>query len=192
MSSAGATPRPSPATEADLLAADPDGPRYELIDGELVEKESSPRHSLAQVVLSAALHPSYGRRGGGGGQGGGWWILSEVYVRLGSVVLVPDLAGWRRERLPALPDSEIIDTRPDWVCEIVSAGHAGRDFIRKRRLYHQQQVPHYWIIDPRNEALMVLQWTPQGYLEILLAEKGDFVRAEPFADIELVVAELFG
>lgn len=190
MSRSAATPRATPATEADLLAQPPDGARFELIDGELVEKEASRRHSHGQAQLAAALIPPYGRRRGSDGPGG-WRILTEPYVRFGAQVLRPDLGGWHRDRLAGTPDEEVIEVRPDWVCEIVSVGHAGNDLVRKRRLYHQHGVPHYWLLEPRTETLLVLRWTPQGYLEVLAAGRGEVVRAEPFMEVDLAVSSLF-
>jgi Uma2 family endonuclease len=81
--------------------------------------------------------------------------------------------------------------RPDWVCEILSTNKSN-DVIRKKRVYHRHQVPHYWIIDPAKETLAVYRWTADGYVEILAAERGETVRAEPFDAIPLQVGVLFG
>jgi len=86
----------------------------------------------------------------------------------------------------------VVRVRPDWVCEIISPRKAAHDLIRKKRIYHQHEVPYYWIVDPRDESLTVLQWTAKGYLEILAAVRGERVRAEPFPAIELPVGVLFG
>lgn len=82
--------------------------------------------------------------------------------------------------------------RPDWVCEVVSPSNASNDLVRKLRVYHRCQIPHYWLVDPGNETLTVLRWTPDGYLTALTAGRTDRVRAEPFAEIELRVGALFG
>ena len=95
-----------------------------------------------------------------------------------SRVLIPDLAGWRRERLPRLPDSRPVRVRPDWVCEIVSPTSARRDRVRKMNVYHAAGVPHYWLIDPQDETLTVYRWTAEGYLHVLGATREDRVRAE--------------
>lgn len=190
MSSA-ATPLKRPATEEDLLALPHDGPTFELIDGELVERAVTGLHSRGQFVLAAHLHGPYHHRGGPRGPGG-WHFGTEPYVRLGTQVRRPDLAGWRREHLSRPPQKrEIIAVRPDWVCEILSPGHESNDLVRKRRLYHQHEIPHYWILDPRDQSLMVLRWMAQGYLEVLVAGRDEVVRAEPFDQVELAVAELF-
>jgi Uma2 family endonuclease len=196
MSSAAAnTPaRLSPmATEADLLALPEEGQGWELIDGELVQKEGGAHHSRAQNKLGSRVEP-FDRRKGGGDAPGGWWILTEQLVRFGVHTLRPDLAGWLRERMPRLPRLEedaVLDLRPDWICEIISPRKAAHDLVKKKRIYHQHEVPHYWIIDPRDETLTVHRWSAAGYVQVLLAQRGERVRAEPFELVELAVAELF-
>lgn len=192
MSRDAATPLKRPATEADLLALPEEGRGFELIDGELIEKQAGARHGYAQVAVSGVLHP-FRRRGGG--DSGGWWILTEQLVRFPPDTLRPDLAGWRRERLPTLPVLEedgVLDLRPDWICEIISPRKAAHDLVKKKRIYHRHQVPHCWIIDPRDETLTVHRWSDAGYVQVLLAQREDVVRAEPFDLVELAVAELFG
>jgi Uma2 family endonuclease len=193
MSSAALKILPGAATLADLLALPEQGRGFELIDGELIEKQAGFRHGRAQFNLAGLLSP-YRRGGGGPERPGGWWFLTEQLVAFSSQVLRPDVAGWLRERLPEPPedDDAVVTVRPDWVCEIISPRNAARDRILKKRIYHQHQVPHYWIVDPRDESLTVLQWTAKGYLELLVAQRGERVRAEPFPSLELQVGVLFG
>jgi Uma2 family endonuclease len=183
-----------PATEADLLALPDEGRGYELLDGELVEKQSGYRHGLAHMRLGQSLVP-YDRRPGGGDRPGGWRFLIEQLVRFESgQTLRPDVAGWLRERLPEPPEDEdtVVQVRPDWVAEIISPSNAGNDLVKKRRIYHRHGVPHYWIVDPRDESLTVLRWAPEGYLGVLVAERAERVRAEPFTAVEWLVGVLFG
>jgi Uma2 family endonuclease len=183
-----------PATEADLLALPDEGRGYELIDGLLVEKHAGFHHGRAQLRLRDPLAP-YDRRAGSGGRPGGWWFLAEQLVRFDAgQTLRPDVAGWLRERLPEPPkDADaVVQVRPDWVAEIISPTNAGNDLVKKRRIYHKHGVPHYWIVDPRDETLTVMRWTPDGYLGVLLAERSERVRAEPFAAVEWLVGVLFG
>ena len=193
--SSGARPQlPCPASEQDLLGLPEEGRGYELIDGELLEKEAGFRHGRAQFTMASLLAP-YNRRSGGGDRPGGWWFLTEQLVEFApGRVLRPDVAGWLRERLAEPPkhDDAIVRVRPDWVCEIISPKKPNEDLIRKRRIYHAQEVSFYWIVDPRDELLFVLQWTAKGYLEVLIAQRGERVRAEPFAAIEFPVGALFG
>jgi Uma2 family endonuclease len=185
------SPRRGSATLADLLRIPEDERYHEVVDGVLVEKDAaSGRHGGAQLRLGAQLDP-YNRRPGGRAPGG-WWFASEVEVQFEDTqVFRPDLAGWRRERLAELPAEVPITVRPDWVCEILSKNRTN-DLVKKKRVYHRHQVGHYWILDPVAETLSVNRWSADGYVEVLIAERADVVRAEPFGDIELRVGGLFG
>jgi Uma2 family endonuclease len=91
-----------------------------------------------------------------------------------------------------MPTDTPITVVPDWIGEVLSPTNAGTDTVTKMSLYHQNQVGHYWIIDPERETLTVHRWTPDGYLYALGARRGDRVRAEPFEGVELQVGVLFG
>lgn len=176
---------------ADLLAIPEDERNHELIEG-VVEKKgaSTGEHGHAQFRLSACLAP-YGRRSGGRWPGG-WWLGISVDIYLDAAnVFCPDVAGWRRDRVPEAPRGIPVMARPDWVCEILSTNRRN-DLIKKKRVYHRHAVPHYWIIDPVEETLSVYRWSPDGYVEILATERGERVRAEPFDAIELLVGIFFG
>jgi Uma2 family endonuclease len=120
------------ATYEDLLKV-PEHLVAEIIDGELV---TSPRpafrHAAAASSLGADIHTAFGRTRGGGP--GGWVILIEPEVHIVGQVLVPDIAGWRRQRMPEIPDVAFVELAPDWVCEISSQSTAAMDRTRKR--YH--------------------------------------------------------
>ena len=180
------------ATAAELAQLPPDV-RAEIIDGAIVEKASpSAEHSDAQGGAIVHLRGPFHRRPGGD-QPGGWWILPEIEIELDLYeVYRPDIAGWRRERTPERPRGRQVKTRPDWVCEVLSPSNASNDLVTKLRVYHRSQVTHYWIVDPQNETLTVLRWTPDGYLAALTAGRTDRVRAEPFDAVELPVGVLFG
>jgi Uma2 family endonuclease len=176
------------ATAADLLVLE----RHEVVDGELVEKAApSFEHGGAQIVIGGLLL-GYSGRGGGRGPGG-WWLGTEVEIELEPhQVYLPDVTGWRIERVPERPHGRPIRIAPDWVCEILSPSTASRDLGRKQRGYHRAHVGHFWIIDPQNLSLTVLRWSETGYPIVLSAGPGEVVRAEPFDAAELSVAEIFG
>ncbi|MDC3959341.1 Uma2 family endonuclease [Polyangium jinanense] len=186
-----APPAPPPATLEDLYAIPEEKRRHELIEGSIVEKGAATvRHGSSQWALSGWTAP-FGRRPGGRFPGG-WWFSTEVDVFFDATnTFIPDIAGWRRERLLELPTDFPIRVRPDWVCEILSTNRRN-DLVKKKRVYHRHEVPHYWIVDPVEESLSVYRWEPAGYLEILVAERGERVRAEPFDAIPLQVGILFG
>ena len=169
----------------------PDDARFELIDGELVEKAAPTfEHGVAQFNLSGALAP-FGRKGGSG-RPGGWWFGSEVDIALDGRVYRPDLAGWWRERVPAPIKERPVPVRPDWICEIVSESNRTTDTVTKLTRYHGSGVPHYWILDQLEQKLTVHRHTADGYLVVLTAAVPACVRAEPFSEIELDVAALLG
>ena len=179
------------ATIADLLAIPEAVRHHEVIDGVLVEKEAaSGRHGGAQLRLGAHLDP-YNRRPGGRGPGG-WWFATEVEILFEDTqVFRPDVAGWRRERLAELPAEVPITIRPDWIAEVLSKNKRN-DLIKKKRVYQRHGVGHYWIVDPVEETLAVYRWHVDGYVEVLIAERSETVRAEPFDELDLQVGVLFG
>jgi Uma2 family endonuclease len=180
-----------PATVNDLLAIPEERRKHEVVDGVLHEKEAaSGPHGRAQVRLSRGLGP-YDRRPGGRGPGG-WWFATEVEVMFEPTqVFRPDIAGWRRERLPDLPSEVPITVRPDWICEVLSQNKRN-DLIKKKRVYHRHEVGHYWIVDPTEETLAVYRWHPDGFVEVVIADRSETVRAEPFDALELRLGVLFG
>jgi Uma2 family endonuclease len=183
---------PGRHTIADWLAQ-PEDRRFELIDGELIEKAApSLRHGLAQSGTSGIVGQAFGRRSRGAGGPGGWWIATEVDIEMQGQGYRPDLTGWRRERLPELTDSRPVTVLPDWICEIVSESNRATDTVNKLRRYHQAGVPHYWILDQVDRTLTVYRYQADGYLVVLRAEAHERVRAEPFDAIEVHVAELLG
>ena len=143
------------ATYEDLCRV-PDNMVAEIIDGELF---ASPRpalpHTLAASVIGSMLVGAFGGNPGGSGAPGGWWILDEPELHFGEDVLVPDMAGWRRERVPVLPDAPAMTLAPDWACEILSPSTAAVDRGRKMRVYAREGVGHLWVVDPLPRTLEV-------------------------------------
>lgn len=177
-----------PATYEDLVqVADP--LVAELVGGEL---HASPRPALRHARAGSALGVRIGGPFDAGPSGpGGWWILDEPELHLGSDILVPDLAGWRRTRVPAIPDTPACAIAPDWVCEILSPSTAMLDRTRKLSAYAREGVAHAWLIDPMCRTLEVLR-LENGRWTILSTHAGaEIVRAEPFAEIELELSVLW-
>jgi Uma2 family endonuclease len=182
----------SAASAEDLLRL-PEEAAAELIDGEIVEKAvPSFEHGAAQLGLGTQIFGPYNRRPGGGGPGG-WWLATDVRVQYEEgQVYRHDLVGWRRETTRERPSGKLIHIRPDWVAEVLSTDNAGNDLVKKLRTLSRHGVPHSWIVDPERRTLMVLRWTPEGYLTALTAGEDEVVRAEPFEAIEIHLAVLFG
>jgi Uma2 family endonuclease len=181
------------ATIHDLLAIPEERRFHEIIDGELVSKAMpSPKHGGAQASLASLVFRPYNRRPGGRWPGG-WWFATEVEILFEEhEAYRPDVAGWHRARLPALPNETPLLVRPDWICEILSPSNTRHDLVKKLRVYQRCQVPHYWVVDPMNEMLTVHRWAPEGYLNVLSAARGERVKAEPFDAIEWPIGVLFG
>ena len=178
------------ATWDDLSRTPDDGRVYEVLDGEL---EATPRpvpaHNRAQSALAGEVHPPYDRGRGGPG---GWWILIGPDVVLGPhQIVVPDLVGWKRARLPDLTSERPITTVPDWICEVVSPADRGRDRVRKADLYLRAGVPYYWIVDPAERTLEAFEATGGRWVRLGAWTDGDTPGIAPFDAVELDVAGLF-
>ena len=177
-----------PATYDDLVAL-PDNMVAEILDGEL---HASPRpadpHTRAASALGMLLGPPFhlGRSGPGG-----WVILDEPELHFAADVLVPDLAGWRRGRMPAHPQTAYYTIVPDWICEILSPSTSKIDRTKKLAIYAREGVRHAWLIDPLAGMLEVLR-LEHGLWSIIATHIDDeVVRVEPFAEIELSLRDLW-
>lgn len=189
------TPRIHLASFADLLAIPEEERHHEILDGEVVRKETAgARHGMGHTMIARWLAPRFVRHPNGPSRPGGWWLLTDVEVELAPHQVVrPDLVGWRRSRMAEVPDVYPVTLRPDWVCEVMATADARRrDSVQKQRIYADAGVPYYWLVDMQRQTLTVLRWTERGYVEALHAGRGDAVCAEPFAAVELPVGVLFG
>jgi Uma2 family endonuclease len=177
-----------PATYDDLLKV-PDRLVAEILDGELhATPRPAPRHADASSGLGGALRGPFDRGRGGPG---GWRILFEPELHLGADVLVPDLAGWRRERLPALPELAYFSLPPDWICEVVSPSTVAMDRVTKLSIYARERVSYAWLVDPLAHTLEVLR-LDDGRWTILSTWSGLVtVRAQPFEAIDLDLSLLW-
>lgn len=180
-------------TYQDLLAL-PEGVKAEILRGALVVPPSPlPRHSGVQRRLGRFVGGPFDDDDGRGGPGG-WWILLEVDVQLGAHDVVrPDLAGWRRERLPEPWDMRPIMVVPDWICEILSPSNAGTDRVTKRELYASSGVGHYWLADPAAGTLETYRldrasgrWVDSGAFDATAR-----ARIPPFEAVELDLSRVF-
>jgi Uma2 family endonuclease len=177
-----------PATYADLEAL-PEHVVGELIAGELhVSPRPAGPHTVTASVLGFELGgPFHLGRGGPGG----WVILSEPELHLGQDVLVPDLAGWRRERMPRVPRTPAFTLAPDWVCEVRSPSMARWDREAKLPVYAREGVRHVWFLDPEARTLEVLRLEGARYSPLATHTGTTRVRAEPFEALELELAALW-
>jgi Uma2 family endonuclease len=175
-----------PATRADLEALPPEL-KGEIIDGELyVQPRPRARHARVEGAILVSTQGPYDLGQGGPG---GWWILPEPGIELpGSPEFSPDVAGWRRERLPELPEAEPIRVAPDWVCEVLSPSTRGYDFIKKRPFYARSGVSWLWYVDVEARSISVSQLRDSAWVEVAVHGDDERVRLQPFPDVELALA----
>jgi Uma2 family endonuclease len=177
---------PRPATRADLEAL-PEHIVGEIIDGVLYTfPRPRPQHGFVETMVATGLGVfQHGR-----GAVGGWWIIVEPGLALeGSPEVVPELAGWRRERLPVPPQRDSIQVVPDWVCEILSPSTRGHDQLIKRRFYARVGVSYLWFIDPDTQTLSVCTLREGQWLEVGVYGRDERIRPEPFEAVEFNLAD---
>ncbi len=186
----------SRAIYADLEAV-PANKVAELIRGVLYAMpRPASRHARASSSLGVELGGPFDRGRGGPG---GWWILDEPELHFPDPtspgekdVLVPDLAGWRRERLPALPDVAAFTLAPDWICEVLSKSTEDVDREEKMPVYAREGVRHGWLIDPVAKTLEVYTLSAERrWGEAVIFSGAEVVRAVPFDALGLDLAALW-
>ena len=176
------------ATYRDVLEA-PEHVVAEIIDGTLhTHPRPAPRHAAASSGLGGKLWPAF--HGGDAGPGG-WWIIDEPELHLGEDIVVPDLAGWRRTRMPELPDTAYFALAPDWVCEVLSSSTRKVDLHEKRPVYAREGVAHLWLIDPTDRTLEAFERHEGQWLLIGSAKDDESVSIRPFDAITFSLGDLW-
>ena len=182
------TSGPARATYQDVL----DAPAHrvaEIVEGVL---HTHPRpampHALARSVLGRRVGSAYHDKTGGPG---GWWIIDEPELHLGEDVLVPDLAGWRRERMPDYPETAYFTLAPDWVCEVLSVSTRRLDLHGKRPVYAREGIAHLWLVHPADRALEAFELHDGRWVPIASARDDDPVCIRPFDAITFSLGDLW-
>jgi Uma2 family endonuclease len=177
------------ATYEDLVKV-PENKVAEIVDGELyVSPRPAAPHTLVASVLGVELGgPFHQGRGGPGG----WWIADEPELHLGEDIVVPDLAGWKRQRMPEFPKTAFFTLAPDWVCEILSPSTERLDRARKLGVYARERVGNAWLVNPETRTLEVYRRSEDRWLLLATHASDALVRAEPFDAIELDLLPLWG
>lgn len=182
--------RSIPPTLYGEFASLPEHVTGEIISDELYTRpRPSGRHGLAASALTVRIGSPFGFSD----SPGAWWIIPEpeVHLVLDLEVLVPDLAGWRRERMPSLPDDQRFVVTPDWVCEILSPSTARRDRTLKLPLYARYGVPHAWLVDPLAHTLEAFELRDGVWTLIATLAEDDPVRVPPFDAVEFPLGNLW-
>ncbi len=178
-----------PVLRAQINALD-EKVRAEIVFGTLVVQPSPA--VFHQNVVGGLIVETDGpfRRGRGGP--GGWLFLADQQIRLGTHVVRPDIAGWRRERMPTLPKVAEVSLAPDWICEVHSPSNRGYDRVKKALLYREQKIPYLWFVEPDDQTLEVFKLNSDGLYVLLATHTGDEkIRAEPFDAVEINLGTLW-
>jgi Uma2 family endonuclease len=173
------------------LLALPDNLVGEIIGGELyTQARPSGRHGTAELGLGATLLFPFQRGKDGPG---GWWIVPEPELHFirDTEVVVPDLAGWRRERMPAIPEGHRFEVVPDWVCEILSPGTIKKDRALKLPLYARYGVAYIWLMDPLERTLEAYELRKGSWLLLATLKDDDPVGIAPFAAVTFSLGDLW-
>ena len=183
-----ATTAPRRATYQDVL----DAPAHrvaEILGGTLyTHPRPAMPHALARSSLGADLsNPFQFGRGGPGG----WWIIHEPELHFGEDILVPDLAGWRRERMPEYPDTACVTLAPDWICEVLSPSTRKLDLHGKRPVYAREGVAHLWLVEPMDRTLEAFELREGQWVLIATAQDDDPISIRPFDAVTFSLGDLW-
>lgn len=166
----------------------PDTKVAELIDGELyVSPRPASAHACTASAIGSDVFGPFHRNPGSPSAPGGWWLLLEPELHYGHDVLVPDWAGWRRERMPVLRNVPYFELAPDWVCEVVSPSTGRLDRSRKMRVYAREGIANVWLVDPLARTLEIYRLTNDRWMLLEVRSGDEVVRAEPFDAIEIAL-----
>lgn len=178
-----------PATYDDLLKL-PENVVGEIIDGELyASPRPAPRHANAELALASELRTAYQRGRGGPG---GWWIVIEPELHLESDVVVPDIAGWVRERMQNLPETAWFELPPDWVCEILSPSTGRIDRTKKLPIYARQNVSLAWLVDPIQKTVEVMKLSGGAWQIVRVYGGEEQMSAPPFDELTIDLRAVWG
>ena len=175
----------------ELLLALPENMVGEIINAELhTQPRPAGPHASATSLLGMDIGSAYQRGRGGPG---GWWIIDEPEIHFvrDTEVLVPDIAGWRRERMPSLPQDHRFEVVPDWVGEVLSPSTQRKDRIVKMKVYAHYGVAYLWLIDPVARILETYSLDNGRWMVTGLYQNLDEVSAAPFDAIVIALADLW-
>ena len=176
------------ATYQDVLDAPPHKVA-EIVEGTLhMSPRPAYRHARASTGVGARIAPPYDFDYDGPD---GWWILFEPEIHLGEDVLVPDLAGWRRKRLPEIPDVAYYTLAPDWVCEVLSPSTRALDQGMKRAIYAREGVAHLWFVDPDARTLEAFELHAGKWVLLETLTGNDSVSLPPFEAVSFSLGDLW-
>ncbi len=172
------------ATYDDLIAV-PEHLIAEIIDGELVTSRRWHPGVVSHLLMIIGAPYHRGRDGPGT-----WWILHRPELHFGDDVLVPRMAGWRKERMPQLPDGHAYVT-PDWICEVIAHETAHIDRMENSRFMRGEGVAYEWLVEPDAQTVEIKRLENGLWVDIAGYGGDDKFRAEPFELVEIDLAEIW-
>lgn len=176
------------ATYADIEALPPNLVG-EIIDGELhTMSRPAPPHANASMSLGAWARWHFNNFDDGGG---GWWIVAEPELHLSADTVVPDIAGWRKSRMPEWTASPFLTAPPDWVCEVLSPSTERFDRVKKMKVYADHSVGFTWLVKPSDKSLEVFKLQGKSWLLLSCHVDDEVVRVPPFEEVELKLGRLW-
>ena len=185
-----ANPADKTASYEDLFGI-PDNEVGEILAGDLItHPRPTPKHSLAASMMGAELIREFGSRQKDGSNGD-WWILDEPECHLAADIVVPNLAGWRKSTMQELPETAWFDTRPDWVCEVISPSTARYDRGIKREIYAREGIGYYWIVDPIEKLIEVFVLKDGSWLLTNTAVADQKIGLAPFESLPFDLSVLW-
>jgi Putative restriction endonuclease len=177
-----------PATYADIEALPPNVVGEILYGALVTQPRPARRHAAASSILGMTLGPPFSFGNGGPG---GWIIIDEPELHLGQHVVVPDLAGWKRERLVGREEGAWFEEVPNWICEVLSPATEVYDRGEKRKIYVEHGVDFLWLLDPRIRNLEVFVRVEKSWLLINSFSGSAAVSAPPFDAISFSLGQLW-
>jgi Uma2 family endonuclease len=171
------------------LQALPENLTGEILNNQLhTMPRPSGRHALAETALVSGLYQSYGR------SSSGWWLLvePEIHFKINAEIAVPDIAGWRRERLPTLPETPGFTVVPDWLGEMLSPSTKNKDRGTKMPLYARYGLPFVWLVDPLEKTLAAYELIEQQWQLLGQWQGQTQVFVKPFEGIMIELKALWG
>ena len=178
-------------TPYEQLLALPENQVGEVIGGQLyTQPRPAGPHAMAEAAIVLRIGAPF--RFGEGGPGG-WWILPEPEIHFirDTEVAVPDLAGWRRERMPTIPRDHRFEVVPDWVCEILSPSTQQKDRVLKLPLYARYGVAYAWLVDPLARTLEVFELNEGRWILLSAIREDEPVCFPPFTAVTFSLADLW-
>jgi len=169
----------------------PEGLTGEILNGQLhAQPRPTGPHAHAETELSIDIGNAYGHGRGGPG---GWWIIiePEIHFITDAEVTVPDLAGWRKERMPQIPEGHRFEVVPDWVCEVLSPSTESKDRHIKMPIYAHYGVVYAWLVDPKQRSLEAYALDGSQWLLLGEASGNDAIAVAPYDALKLEPSNLW-